>query len=110
MDDNKLSEQYLPLTESTYYIMLSLVEPLHGYGIMQKTQIASNDRVRLGPGTLYGALSKLEREELIEMTFEEDRRKTYKLTDKGKRLLYLEIRRLEILVKNGINVIDKLEI
>ncbi|MCX7711574.1 MAG: PadR family transcriptional regulator [Clostridia bacterium] len=108
MDDQKLIQKYLPLSESTYYILLSLVEPLHGYGIMQKTQQASNDSVKLGPGTLYGALSKLEKEDLISMTLAEDRRKNYQLTPKGKRVLYLEIKRLEVLVNNGAAILDRL--
>ncbi len=45
-------DRYLPLTESTYYILLSLVEPLHGYGIMQKVDVLSEGTVAIGPGTL----------------------------------------------------------
>ena len=47
------------LTESTYYILLSLYHPQHGYGIMQETQQLSGGRVRLAAGTLYGALNAL---------------------------------------------------
>ena len=47
------------LTESTYYILLSLYHPRHGYGIMQETQQLSGGRVRLAAGTLYGALNAL---------------------------------------------------
>ena len=49
------------LTESTYYILLSLYHPRHGYGIMQETQQLSGGRVRLAAGTLYGALNALKR-------------------------------------------------
>lgn len=48
-----------PLTEAVYYILLSLTEPLHGYGIMQKAEQLSSGRVRLAAGTLYGALNTL---------------------------------------------------
>ena len=47
------------LTESTYYIMLALYEPSHGYGIMQQVEEMSGGRVKLAPGTLYGALTAL---------------------------------------------------
>lgn len=49
----------LALTESTYYILLSLYHPQHGYGIMQQTEQLSGGRVRLAAGTLYGALNAL---------------------------------------------------
>ena len=65
MKDAKLVKKYLPLTASTYYIMISLVEPLHGYCIMQYTKKCSNGAVKLGPSTLYDALSKLQGEKLI---------------------------------------------
>ena len=43
------------LTEGVYYILLSLMEPMHGYGIMQNVEQLSKGRVKLAPGTLYGA-------------------------------------------------------
>ena len=49
----------IALTESTYYILLSLYHPQHGYGIMQQTEQLSGGRVRLAAGTLYGALNSL---------------------------------------------------
>ena len=54
--------KYLPLSEATYYILLSLVEPLHGYGVMQKVETTSSGTVSIGPGTLYGAFTTLEKE------------------------------------------------
>ena len=94
--------KYLPLTESTAYILLALDQPLHGYGVMQKVETLSESTVKIGPGTLYGAFSTLEREGLIVKVGEEDRRKSYTLTDKGKQVLKEHIRRSEILVQNGI--------
>lgn len=93
-----------PLTETTYYILLSLVEPLHGYGIMQKVMKLSKDRIRLAPGTLYGALSNLVDLRLIIPKESQDsnpRRKIYHITKLGKELLKLEINRLEEMTKNG---------
>ncbi len=93
--------KYLPLSESTAYILLALAEPLHGYGVMQMVEQISQETVKLGPGTLYGAFTTLEGEGLIVKVGEADRRKTYALTDKGKSVLKEHIRRSEILVKNG---------
>ena len=53
------------LTEAVFYILLSLYQPCHGYGIMQKTEEMSRGRVRLGPGTLYGALNTLQERKWI---------------------------------------------
>ena len=47
------------LTEAVYYILLSLTDPLHGYGIMQNVEKLSGGRVRLAAGTLYGAINTL---------------------------------------------------
>ena len=98
-------KKYLPLTESTSYILLALAEPLHGYALMQKVDEMSEGTVKIGPGTLYGAFSQLEREGLIKMVKEADRRKSYLLTAKGKSVLQEHIRRMEILVTNGRSVL-----
>ena len=93
--------KYLPLTESTYYILLALVEPLHGYGVMQKVDQLSEGTVVVGPGTLYGAFSSLEKEGLIVKDREEERRKLYALTTKGRRVLAAQVQRLEIMARSG---------
>lgn len=95
------TDSYLPLTESTYYILLALVKPLHGYGVMQKVEVMSGGTVTIGPGTLYGAFSNLEREKLITLVKEEERRKSYTLTAKGRQVLAAQIRRLVIMSRNG---------
>ena len=102
MTQNEL--KYLPLTEATYYIMLSLAEPLHGYGVMQKVDRMSLGSVKVGPGTLYGAFNALEKSGLIHKVGEEDRRKIYQLTDKGKKVLLLQIERIEQMTENGLRV------
>ena len=104
-DDTK---KYLPLTESTYYIMLTLVKPLHGYAVMQRIEEISKGTVKVGPGTLYGAFTSLEKEGLIVKVKEEDRRKSYVLTPKGKKVLMNQLKRLEIMTQNGLSVIDLL--
>lgn len=105
---NKDTNKYLPLTEATYYIMLSLIESLHGYAVMQKVERISRGTVRVGPGTLYGVFDTLEKAGLIVMVKEEDRRKSYLLTPKGREVLTSQIERLEIMTKNGLEVINQL--
>jgi DNA-binding PadR family transcriptional regulator len=100
MADKEISK-YLPLTEATYYILLALVEPLHGYGVMQKVEALSAGDVNIGPGTLYGAFTNLVKEGLITMVKEEERRKSYALTEKGRQLLREQVRRLEVMSRNG---------
>lgn len=97
----KLQSAYLPMSETAYYILLSLVEPLHGYGIMQLVENVTKGRIRLGPGTLYGTLSRMEKDGLIESVAEVERRKIYQITAIGLELLRLEMDRLEELLTNG---------
>ncbi|MCQ2411700.1 MAG: helix-turn-helix transcriptional regulator [Sphaerochaetaceae bacterium] len=95
--------ELLALTESTYYILLALYRPQHGYGIMQEVERLSSGRVRLAAGTLYGALTSMTEKGWIQMLPVEEgsRKKEYKLTDKGIKILVTEIERLRELVKNG---------
>ena len=89
------------LTEATYYILLSLHSPQHGYGIMQQTEELSGGRVRLAAGTLYGALNTLCDKGWIVLKTVDDRRKEYLLTDRGKEILVNEVKRLKELARNG---------
>lgn len=93
----------LVLTESTYYILLSLVVPRHGYGIMQQAERLSGGRVRLAAGTLYGALNALcEKGWILPLPVTGDsRRKEYRITEKGLAVLRGELERLRRLVENG---------
>ena len=81
MNQLKRIKKYSPLTESTFYILIALLRPLHGYGIMQKVEKLSEGRIRLGPGTLYGALSNLVETKMIKLREDgqnpEGRRKIY---------------------------------
>ncbi len=94
--------KYLPLSEATFYVLAALDEPRHGYAIMQKVTAMSEGDVVIGPGTLYGAFTTLEKQELIEKISEEERRKTYALTERGRQVLAEHVRRLEIMVRNGL--------
>ena len=97
------------LTETTYYIMLSLYHPLHGYGIMQRTAELSGGRVRLAAGTLYGALSTLCDKGWIRLlpSEEDSRKKEYTITPKGREALEAEVRRLRELVASGEKVLKE---
>ncbi|MFC1526984.1 PadR family transcriptional regulator [Candidatus Latescibacterota bacterium] len=101
--------KYLPLTEATYYILLALVEPLHGYAVMQKVDAISEGSVSIGAGTLYGAFTNLQNEGLIRLLKQEGRRKPYGLTEKGRRVLAEQIKRLEIMSRNGKAMLQTLE-
>ena len=92
------------LTESTYYILLSLHTPRHGYGIMQRTAELSGGRIRLAAGTLYGALNAMvDKGWIAPVPGEADSRnkKEYRLTDKGRLVLKTELTRHRELVSNG---------
>ena len=103
MNDNPV------LTESTYYILLSLYTPQHGYGIMQRTEVLSGGRVRLAAGTLYGALTSLCDKGWIAPlpVGENSRKKEYQLTEKGLEVLKNELNRLRQLVANGETVLKE---
>ncbi len=89
------------LTETTYYILLSLYKPLHGYGIMQRAQELSGGRVRLAAGTLYGALNAMVDKGWIALLPGEGRKKDYRLTPLGLEALKKELARLRELVASG---------
>ena len=95
-----MSEQ-IALTETTYYILLSLYRPLHGYGIMQRAQELSGGRVRLAAGTLYGALNAMVDKGWIALLPGEGRKKDYRLTPLGLEALKKELARLRELVASG---------
>lgn len=95
------------LTEAVYYILLSLVTPRHGYGIMQEAERMSSGRVKLAAGTLYGAINGLLDRGWIKAVpgAEDSRRKEYALTERGREALEGELDRLKELVENGENVL-----
>lgn len=99
----------LALTEATYYILLALCTPRHGYGIMQTVEQLSRGRVKLAAGTLYGALNALCDKGWIEQLPMEpfSRRKEYQLTDSGRNVLHAELARLKELVTNGEQILKE---
>jgi len=92
-------DKNLPLTETTYYILLALLEPSHGYLIMQKVEELSNQQVKIAAGTLYGAIENLLKQNLIQSVKSEDsRRKVYVITQKGKEVLQLDFERMNHMI------------
>ena len=83
-----------PMSEAMYYILLALLHPVHGYGVMQRVRELSGGRLVLGPGTLYTILGKFVEERLIEETAVEGRKRTYRLTGKGRAVFQEELDRL----------------
>ena len=95
-----MSEQQ-PMTEAMYYILLALLKPGHGYGMMQRIMELSGGRMVIGPGTLYGVLTRMRKEGLIELQAEQERRKTYAITAQGKRALQQEYARIKQMAADG---------
>ena len=88
------------LTEVTFYILLSLYTPKHGYAIMQFIEEKTGGRVSLGAGTLYGALNTLEDKGWIaRYGGNEDRKKEYLITALGKEVAEVELARLKELTQ-----------
>jgi DNA-binding PadR family transcriptional regulator len=99
-------EQLKTLTEPMYYILLTLTEPQHGYGIMQEVDRRTEGRVKIGAGTLYSLLSRFEEEDIIVQVSEESRRKIYTITDKGFDILRGEYQRLKQLVSDCKDILE----
>jgi DNA-binding PadR family transcriptional regulator len=97
------NNENLALTEAVYYILLSLYEPLHGYGIMQNVERLSSGRVKLAAGTLYGAINTLLEKRWIHALPGEknSRKKEYQITIEGQKAIENEITRLRELITNG---------
>ena len=98
--DAHIKKVYVPMTETAFYILLGLEKPNHGYGIVQMVEKMTAGEIRLAPGTMYGSLSKMERDGLIEFVREEEKRKLYRLTALGRQVLELETRRISRLYRN----------
>ena len=100
------------LSEPSFYILLSLSEPLHGYGIIKNAAKLSSGRITLGAGTLYGALDKMMKKKWISQQKqgpEHGRRKVYEITSLGREILESEVARLRQLVKHGQQALTALQ-
>ncbi|MBC5743628.1 PadR family transcriptional regulator [Lachnospiraceae bacterium MD308] len=94
-----IKKVYVPMTETGFYILLCLRDTMHGYGIVQKVEAITQGEIKLSPGTMYGSLSKMEKDGLIHFVREEDKRKLYRITELGNQVLELEIMRIERLYR-----------
>ncbi len=86
--------RYSPMSETMFYILLSLREERHGYGVMQHVGELTDGRIVLGAGTVYTSLGKLEHDGLVKVTSQADRRTNYVITPKGAEVLRAEARRI----------------
>jgi DNA-binding PadR family transcriptional regulator len=106
-DTQRAPEALLPLTPAVFHILLALADgEKHGYAIMQEVGERTGGTMRLGPGTLYGSIQRMLKDGLIveaqergEPVHGEERRRYYRLTSFGQRVVQAEARRLEQLVR-----------
>ncbi|MEE1197074.1 MAG: PadR family transcriptional regulator [Lachnospiraceae bacterium] len=99
--DDKLQKKYCPMTETIFYTLLALLTPNHGYGIMKFVRELTNERVKMGTGTLYTMLGRLVDDQMILVVSEENGKKTYQISEDGKTLLLMEVDRLHQQYENG---------
>ena len=92
-----------PMTEAMYYILLTLTVPSHGYQLMSAVTQASRGRGLMGPGTLYGVLTRMETDRYIEIVSDDGRRKTYAITESGRAALRVETERLRSMLDDQEN-------
>ncbi|HZK86070.1 MAG TPA: PadR family transcriptional regulator [Desulfosporosinus sp.] len=102
MNLDKVLKAFIPMTETAYYILLSLAEPRHGYGIILHVTDITQGRIKLGSGTVYGTLNKLQNKGVISIYSDEQRRTVYEITDIGKQLILTEIERIKELYTNAL--------
>lgn len=102
--DAHIKKVYVPMTETGFYILLCLREESHGYGIVQKVDELTKGEIRISPGTMYGSLSKMEKDGLIQFVREEEKRKIYRITELGNQVLDMEMKRIERLYHTMVEV------
>ena len=92
--DAHTKKVYIPMTETAFYILFCLQSPNHGYGVVQRVEDLTGGELRLAPGTMYGSLSKMEKDGVIRFVREEEKRKLYEITPLGREVLELELKRI----------------
>lgn len=90
-----------PMTEAMYYVLLALMNPSHGYKLMQEIADVSRGRLKMGPGTLYGVLTRMQSDGLLCVAEDDGRRKIYRITEEGRQALESEYQRLCSMVRDG---------
>lgn len=99
--EERIKRIYIPMTETGFYILFCLQEPMHGYNVGKRVRELTGGAVVISPGTMYGSLSKMEKDGLIVFVREEEKRKIYAITALGRQILTLEMQRIERLYKNS---------
>lgn len=99
--DAHIRKVYVPMTETGFYILLCLRKPNHGYGIVQQVREMTEGEIVLAPGTMYGSLSKMEKDDLIRFVEEVDKRRIYQISALGEEVLELELKRIERLYRHA---------
>lgn len=95
-------QKHIPLTETMFLVLLTMLEENYGYKVSQEVEEITNGRIILGPGTLYGAINNLNKKGWIELVDKDDSgKKVYIATDIGRDLVSLEINRMKNLVLKG---------
>lgn len=99
---DKTIKNFIPMSETAFYILLSLTKPRHGYAIILHVEEITDGRIKLGSGTVYGTLSKMQKNNIIRVYSDEERKTVYEITDLGKSLILFEIERIKELYNNAI--------
>ena len=97
--DAHIKKVYVPMTETAFYILFCLQKPNHGYGIVQIVERLTDGDIRLAPGTMYGSLSKMEKDGVIRFLGEQEKRKIYEITELGREVLEIELSRISRLYR-----------
>lgn len=100
-------QEITPMTEAMFYVLLALEKPGHGYATMQRIRELSGGRLVMGPGTLYGVLTRMKKDGWIDLRENDGRRKIYEITALGREQLLEEHHRLQRLVTDGIAVMER---
>lgn len=98
-----------PMTEAMYYVLFSLLRPNHWDQLLHDIIEVSNGRLKMGPGTLYGVLSRMQKEGLIALAEVDGRRKTYVMTKEGEQALHTEYNRLKALINDSLQLEEGVE-
>lgn len=101
-----IAKKYIPMTETTYYTLLAVIEARHGYAIMQFVSGLTKERIKLGTGTLYTMVGRLTTDGLITIVENDSGKKTYQITELGLNLLEMETKRLQAQLENGTSVLE----
>ncbi len=110
MPDEQKPQDFLPLPSSSFHVLLVLAQgEKHGYGIMREVETISDGVVRMGPGTLYGTIKRLVENGLVEEIGErpdpeldDERRRYYRITGIGERVVAAEVHRLSTMIERSV--------